>query len=87
MMIDIGSLEALMMALTVSGMSEMTPSVSISRIKYCCTTEQDSTIYIHALQLSKHVGLVYSATKPQKLRVINTVQNDTENIRILSTRC
>ena len=38
MMIDMGSREALTMARMVSGMSEMTPSVSIKRIKYCQTT-------------------------------------------------
>ena len=36
MMMDMGRPEAWMMALLVSVMSEMTPSVSISRMKYCC---------------------------------------------------
>ena len=35
MMMDMGSREARMMALMVSGMSDITPSVSISRMKYC----------------------------------------------------
>ena len=36
MMMDMGSLEAFTMARMVSDMSEMAPSVSISRMKYCC---------------------------------------------------
>ena len=43
MMMDMGSREALTMALMVSGMSEMTPSVSINRMKYCCR------IYVHSI--------------------------------------
>ena len=36
MMIDSGSLDALMIARIVSDMSEIAPSVSISKMKYCC---------------------------------------------------
>ena len=36
MMIDMGSLETRMLVRTVSAMSVITPSVNISRIKYCC---------------------------------------------------
>lgn len=36
MMMDMGSLDALMMAILVSAMSLRTPSVRSSRTKYCC---------------------------------------------------
>ena len=40
-MMDMGSLEALTMALMVSAISDITPSVNISRMKYCCKTNDN----------------------------------------------
>ena len=47
-MMDMGSLEARTIARMVSGMSEITPSVNINRIKYCCR-RMLQTVIVHAL--------------------------------------
>ena len=58
MMIDMGSREARTMALMVSGMSDITPSVSISRMKYCYRGEclANSFFLIAVYIVHVHVG-------------------------------
>lgn len=59
MMMDMGREEAAMMALFVSSMSDMTPSVSINSTKYCWGRGERNNNVVqvnlhHANQLAKH---------------------------------
>lgn len=75
-MMDMGSLEALTMALMVSAMSDITPSVNISRMKYCCKTNNNCHLDKNSCTHTEHV-ITYNIHK----------QNTCTNLMLLIGCC